>query len=98
MRDPLERLQQSGIPASSFAEVAYNSAYRTPNALWQINPRIDYAINQNNTLVIRYNHTQSSNDGGVGGFSSSHAGNAELPAEQRGADHGDLGSRNGGGG
>jgi hypothetical protein len=54
---------------SSLAEVPYNAAFRTPNALWRINPRLDYAINQNNTLVVRYNHTQSSNEGGVGGFS-----------------------------
>ncbi len=49
-------------------QLPYNSAVITPNAFWQISPRIDYAINQNNTLVIRYNHTQASNVGGVGGF------------------------------
>ncbi len=49
-------------------QVPYNSAILVPNAFWQISPRIDYAINQNNTLVVRYNHTQASNEGGVGGF------------------------------
>jgi hypothetical protein len=49
-------------------QVPYNEAIETPNAFWQISPRIDYAINPNNTLVIRYNHTQASNEGGVGGF------------------------------
>ncbi len=41
----------------------------TPNLQWQINPRIDYQLNSWNTLVIRYNHSSSSNVGGVGGFS-----------------------------
>ena len=38
------------------------------NHLWMISPRIDYAINQNNTLVVRFNHTNNSQIGGVGGF------------------------------
>jgi hypothetical protein len=53
---------------SSLQQIPVNTAYLTPNAFWQISPRLDYALNQNNTLVIRYNHTQSSNIGGVGGF------------------------------
>jgi hypothetical protein len=53
---------------SNFNQIGYNNAVLTPNAVWQISPRVDYAINPNNTLIIRYNHTQSSNIGGVGGF------------------------------
>src|ERR1019366_3660096 len=53
---------------TNFQEVPFNQAFLTPNAMWQISPRIDYAINASNTLVIRYNHTQSSNISGVGGF------------------------------
>ena len=34
-----------------------------------MNPRIDYAINQNNTLVLRFEHNTRSSEGGVGGFS-----------------------------
>ena len=49
-------------------QMPVNEQVLIPNALWQVSPRIDYAINQNNTLVIRYNHTQSSSHGGVGGF------------------------------
>ncbi len=52
----------------NFEQKGYDVATLTPNSFWQISPRIDYAINQNNTLVVRYNHTQSSNIGGVGGF------------------------------
>jgi len=55
-------------PTISAAEQPINQQILIPNALWQVSPRIDYAINQNNTLVIRYNHTQSSNYGGVGQF------------------------------
>jgi hypothetical protein len=58
----------AGTPASNYTPFSYNAADRTPNALWRMNPRLDYAINQNNTLTIRYQHIQSSNLGGVGGF------------------------------
>ena len=50
-------------------QLPYIAAVFTPNAFWQISPLFDYSINQTNTLVIRYNHTQASNVGGVGGFS-----------------------------
>ncbi|HWE51615.1 MAG TPA: carboxypeptidase regulatory-like domain-containing protein [Bryobacteraceae bacterium] len=53
---------------ASLQEVPYNAAVVVPNRQWQISPRLDYAINANNTLVLRYNHTQSSNLTGVGGF------------------------------
>lgn len=53
---------------SSFQPVSLNYGVITPNYMWQISPRIDYAINQNNTLTVRYNHTQASNVGGVGTF------------------------------
>jgi hypothetical protein len=52
----------------SFDEIPFNSAVLTPNALWQISPRIDYQLNASNTLVMRYNHTASSSISGVGGF------------------------------
>ncbi len=49
-------------------EVPYNTAVVVLNMQWQISPRLDYALSANNTLVLRYNHTQSSNLSGVGGF------------------------------
>lgn len=54
---------------TTFAIVPYNQGVLTPNLQWQINPRIDYQINGSNTLVVRYNHSSSSNVGGVGNFS-----------------------------
>jgi hypothetical protein len=53
----------------NFNEVPYTSAYPTPNRFWVVSPRIDYQINATNTLVMRYNHIDSSNTGGVGSFS-----------------------------
>jgi hypothetical protein len=44
-------------------------AYPTPNRFWSINPRIDRAITQNNTLVVRFNHTDNSSLNGIGGTS-----------------------------
>ena len=34
-----------------------------------ISPRLDYAIDRNNTLILRFNHTSSTTEGGVGQFS-----------------------------
>jgi hypothetical protein len=52
----------------SYNIVPLNQAVLTPNHLWQISPRLDYQLNPNNTLVVRFNHTQNSNVGGVGQF------------------------------
>jgi hypothetical protein len=53
---------------SNFNKTPFNEAVLTPNHLWQVNPRVDYAINQNNTLVLRYTHSDNSQIGGVGNF------------------------------
>jgi hypothetical protein len=52
----------------------YNLAVLTPSLLTTIAPRVDYQLNSTNTLVVRYNHTASSNVAGVGQFN--------LPAEE----------------
>jgi hypothetical protein len=57
------------VDPTSFSILPFNQAVLTPNLQWQINPRIDYQLNSWNTLVVRYNHSSSSNVGGVGGFS-----------------------------
>lgn len=54
---------------STLAQVAYNQTYATPSKSYSVNPRLDYAINANNTLVLRYMRTSGSNESGVGGFS-----------------------------
>ncbi len=50
------------------AQVPYNGSYPTPQRLWIVSPRLDYQLNTNNTLTLRYNHTDNSTFGGVGGF------------------------------
>ena len=59
---------------TNFNKVPFNQAILTPNHVWQINPRVDYAINANNTLVLRFSHSDNSNVGGVGNFN--------LPSQQ----------------
>ena len=40
-------------PAPTFTLIPYNATYPTPSKNYQINPRLDYAINANNALVLR---------------------------------------------
>jgi len=54
---------------NGLTEAPYMGAYPTPNRFWLLAPRLDYAINSTNTLVLRYTHLDSSSVGGVGGFS-----------------------------
>jgi hypothetical protein len=45
------------------------STFRVPQRLTRINPRVDYQLNDNNTLTIRYGITRSNIHGvGIGGF------------------------------
>ncbi|HWE51599.1 MAG TPA: TonB-dependent receptor [Bryobacteraceae bacterium] len=53
---------------SALQQVPFNGAFGTPQRFWVITPRLDYQLNANNTLVLRFNHTNNSTIGGVGGF------------------------------
>jgi hypothetical protein len=53
---------------SNFNKIAYNATYAVPSERWSINPRLDYAINNNNTLVLRFARSQGSSISGVGNF------------------------------
>ena len=55
-------------PAPTFAPTAYITTFSTPSQNWMLNPRIDYAINSNNTLVLRYQRSTGHNESGVGGI------------------------------
>ena len=48
---------------------AVNLALVTPKSFWNMGPRLDFAVNQNNTLSVRYNlNAQNLEKQGVGGF------------------------------
>jgi len=45
------------------------SIFRTPQRFTRVSPRLDYQLNENNTLIFRYSVTQSDiNGAGIGGF------------------------------
>ncbi len=56
-------------PAPTFTPTSYNATFPTPSTSYSINPRIDYAINTNNTLVVRFGRQVGSSENGVGSFS-----------------------------
>ncbi|HEY4084651.1 MAG TPA: carboxypeptidase-like regulatory domain-containing protein, partial [Bryobacteraceae bacterium] len=47
------------LDPSTLSPISFNSTFPTPSKAWQVNPRIDYAINTNNTLVLRYYHNSN---------------------------------------
>src|SRR4030095_3891160 len=48
--------------------VGFNETVPVPNRRTSFSPRVDYQINQNNTLVARYSYSRNQRIGGVGGF------------------------------
>lgn len=50
--------------------VAFQQEFQLPNSRFSISPRFDYAINDNNTFVLRYSFEKGSRENvGIGGFS-----------------------------
>jgi hypothetical protein len=57
------------LDPQTLAAIPFNSVLTTPQRFSRINPRVDYQLNSNNTLVISYDFTHSDiRDGGIGGF------------------------------
>jgi hypothetical protein len=63
-----DNLIKAQVIDSNFNQVPYIGAFPTPNRLWLLSGRLDYQINATNTLVMRYNYTDSGQTGGVGGL------------------------------
>jgi len=49
--------------------LSFRDTFPIPSRRTTFGPRVDYQINANNTLVLRYNYTRTSRVAGVGGFS-----------------------------
>jgi len=49
--------------------IAFSETVPLPNRRTEFSPRLDYQINTNNTLVVRYEYEHSRNVAGAGGFS-----------------------------
>ena len=48
---------------------AFSSVLKTPQRHWLVGPHVDYQLNDNNTLAIRYLYTRAAiTDGGIGSF------------------------------
>jgi uncharacterized membrane protein YgcG len=67
-------IHDSGVIATQYLNsngqiVPYSAAVPTPQSLTTFSPRLDYAINDSNTLVMKYNFQRNSiSDSGVGQF------------------------------
>ncbi|MBI2688292.1 MAG: carboxypeptidase regulatory-like domain-containing protein [Acidobacteria bacterium] len=54
---------------SNLLATPFSQAIVTPTHRWSFNPRVDYQLNQKNTLVVRYGYSQSENENqGLGQF------------------------------
>jgi len=57
------------LDPQSLAIIPFNAVRTTPQLRWTLNPRIDYQLNNNNTLMFRYGFTHLDiQDAGIGSF------------------------------
>jgi hypothetical protein len=57
------------VDPQTFVPGPFNSVIVTPQRFTRINPRMDYQLNQNNTLTVAYDFTHSdARDAGIGAF------------------------------
>src|SRR6266849_5307137 len=57
------------LDPQTLVAATFNSVLTTPQRFTRINPRVDYQLNPNNTLVVAYDFTHSDiRDGCIGGF------------------------------
>lgn len=55
------------VDPSSLTATPFNTTLTTPQALTRVSPRIDYQVNENNTLTLRYAITKANiQDAGIG--------------------------------
>ena len=67
------------LDPQTLAITSFSDTPVTPQRRTGINPRLDYQLNQNHTLVLRYNFTHSDiRDAGIGGFNLSSRGYENL--------------------
>jgi hypothetical protein len=68
---------------SSFNPQTVNQSIVTPQSRTTVSPRLDYAINPNNTLVMRYQYVHIGNDNqGVGDFNLATQAYNQISSEQ----------------
>jgi hypothetical protein len=53
----------------NFIPTQFGASVQVPRRITNVGPRLDYAINTNNTLIARYNYFHLTNLSGLGGFS-----------------------------
>jgi Carboxypeptidase regulatory-like domain len=57
------------LDPTTLAITPFNETLKTPQRFLRLNPRVDYQLNDNNTLIVSYESTNSNiTDAGIGGY------------------------------